>query len=389
MHEPAMEPEEFELFLSVLKRFVRERLMPAEVSVIASNDVPEDIQYEMRGMGLFGLTIPAEYGGIGVNASEEVEIAMTLSYAIPAFRTLVAMNWGVGSQGLVADGTPEQKAEWLPRLAAGEHGIFGLTEPDSGSDSAALKTRAVRDGDDYVLNGTKRFITNSPRASLMTIMARTHEGKLPGNAHVTAFLVPRNTPGVTIGRPDRKMGQRGALTADVVLQDVRVPASSILGGVEGNGFKTAMKVLDRGRIGVAAACIGLARRCLDEGMQYALQRNAFGEPIANFQLVQSMLADSKVEIYAAECMVRDAARKLDDGQRISIEASCCKLFASEMAFRVADRAVQIHGGAGYMQDSAIEHLFRDSRVFRIYEGTSQIQQLVIARAMMKSFNPTP
>jgi len=383
MHKPAMGVDELRMFIETLQRFVTDRLIPAEKQVIETDDVPADIQSEMTELGLFGLTIPQKYGGAGINASEEVEVAMTLSYAMPAFRTLVAMNWGVGSQGLVVDGTEEQKRQWLPRLAAGAHGVFGLTEPDSGSDSAGLKTRAVRDGDHYLLNGCKRFITNAPRAALITILARTHADRLPGNGHITAFLVPRDTPGVEISEPDRKMGQRGALTADVRLTDVRVPRTAILGDREGAGFRTAMKVLDRGRIGVAASCIGLARRCLDEALRYAGERQAFGKPIADFQLIQQMLAESQMEIYAGECMIREAARRLDSGQRISIEASCCKLFASEAAFRIADRAVQIHGGAGYMRDSVVEHLFRDARVFRIYEGTSQIQQLVIAREMIR------
>lgn len=282
------------------------------------------------------------------------------------------------------DGTDAQKAEWLPRIASGEIiTSFCLTEPHSGSDSAALRTSAVRDGDSYVLNGTKRYITNGPIAGLFLVMARTSSERLPKNAHVTAFLVPAGTAGVSLGAKDRKMGQAGAWSCDVYLEDVRVRASAIIGGIEGQGFATAMKSLDRGRINVAAVCVGQGRRILHEATRYAVEREQFGEPIGNFQLIQAMLADSKADLYAAECMLRDVARRYDSGERISLEASCAKMFCSEMVGRMADRAVQIHGGAGYMRDSAVERLYRDVRVFRIYEGTTQIQQMIIGKELTR------
>ena len=371
------------LLVDNVRRFVAERLIPNERQVADSDEVPPQIVAEMRALGLFGLSLPEAYGGLGLTMEEEVLVAFELARTSPAFRSLVGTNNGIGSQGIVLDGTEEQKRRWLPRLASGELiGAFALTEPGSGSDAASLTTTAMRDGDCYVLNGTKRFITNAPEAGLFTVMARTDRSN-PGAGGISAFAVERGTPGLSIGRPDAKMGQRGAHTADVIFDDCRVPAANLIGGREGVGFKTAMRVLDKGRLHIAAVCVGAAERMLDDALRYAVERRQFGKPIADFQLVQAMLADSRTEIYAARCMVLDAARRRDDGEDVSTEASCCKLFASEMCGRVADRAVQIHGGAGYIADYGIERFYRDVRLFRIYEGTSQIQQLVIARAMIR------
>ncbi len=376
--------ESFGLLLDTIRRFVRERLIPREREVVELDDIPADILAAMREMGLFGLTVPEEYGGLGLTMEEEVLVSMELCRASPAFRSIAGTNNGIGAQGIVIDGTEEQKRRYLPRLAKGELiGSFALTEPGAGSDAASLTTRAVREGDHYVLNGTKRYITNAPKAGVFTVMARTDPSTTDASG-VSAFVVERDTPGLTVGRPDAKMGQRGALTADVIFENVRVPAANLIGGREGIGFKTAMKVLDKGRIHVAAVCVGAAERILDEALAYAVQRKQFGQPIAEFQLVQAMLADSKAEVYAARSMVLDAARKRDEGRDVSTEASCCKLFASEMCGRVADRAVQILGGAGYMAEYAIERFYRDVRLFRLYEGTSQIQQLIIARNMIRS-----
>jgi len=372
-----------ELLLEAIRRFVRERLIPAEAEVTETDAMPEPIVREMRAMGLFGYALPREYGGLGLTVEEQCRVAFELCYASPVFRSYVGTNNGIGAMGIVIDGTPEQKSRWLPRMAAGEViGSFALTEPDHGSDAGALRTFARREGEEFVINGTKRYITNAPEASVFTLMART-DASQKGAAGVSAFLVERDTPGLTVAAPDRKMGQRGSHTADVILQDVRVPASALVGGVEGQGFKTAMKVLDRARLNIAAVCVGIAQRMLDDTLAYALQRRQFGQEIAGFQLVQAMLADSKAEIYAARSMVLEAARQADNGVNIITEASCAKLFASEMCTRVADRCVQIHGGAGYMQEYPIERLYRDVRLFRIFEGTSQIQQLVIARGMIR------
>ncbi|WP_092002130.1 acyl-CoA dehydrogenase family protein [Polaromonas sp. OV174] len=369
-----------------LHRYVRERLVPLEDQVAREERIPDEVIAEFRDMGLFGLTLPAEYGGLGLNMSQEVELVMELTWTSAAFRSLVSMNLGVGSHAILMDGTQEQRHRWLPDLASGKViAGFALTEPDSGSDSAALRTRAVRDGDHYVLNGSKRFISNAPLAGLFTVMARTSPERLPGNAHVSAFLVPADTPGLRVGEKDRKMGHSGAATADVYFDNVRIPASALLGGVEGRGFVSAMKALDRGRVNISALCVGQGKRILHEMLRYATERKQFGKPIAEFQLLQAMFADSKTDLYAAECMVRDTARRRDAGERISLEASCCKLFASEMVGRIADRCIQVYGGAGYMQESRVERFYRDVRLFRIYEGTSQIQQLVIAKELLKTF----
>jgi acyl-CoA dehydrogenase len=364
-------------------RFVRDRLIPNEALVADTDAVPEPIVAEMKALGLFGLSIPEAYGGLGLTMEEEVTIAFELGRTSPAFRSLLGTNNGIGSQGLVLDGTPEQKARYLPRLASGELiAAFALTEPGSGSDAASLSTSARRDGDHYVLNGTKRYITNAPEAGIFTVMARTDPAD-KGAHGISALIVERGTPGLALGKLDHKMGQRGAHTCDVIFEDCRVPASALIGGREGAGFATAMKVLDKGRLQIAAVCVAAAERMLADALAYALERRQFGEPIAHFQLVQAMLADSRAEIYAARSMVVDAARRRDEGRDVGTEAACAKLFASEMCGRVADRAVQIHGGAGYVSDYAIERFYRDVRLFRIYEGTSEIQRLVIARNMIR------
>jgi acyl-CoA dehydrogenase len=372
--------------LDTVERFVDERLAPLEAQVAEQDRIPEPIVAEMRELGLFGLSIPEEYGGLGLSMAEEVQVAFRLGKTSPAFRSLIGTNNGIGSQGIVIDGTPAQKARYLPRLASGEIiGAFCLTEPDVGSDAGALKTSARReDNETYILNGTKRYITNAPHAGLFTVFARTDPASTDAGG-VSAFLVEAGTPGVTVGKPDRKMGQQGAHTADVIFENARVPLDAIIGGPEreGQGFKTAMKVLDRGRLHIAAICVGAAERLITDSLSYAMDRRQFGQPIAEFQLIQAMLADSRTDAYAARCMVEETARRRDAGQNVSTEAACCKLFASEMVGRVADRAVQIHGGAGYIADYAVERFYRDVRLFRIYEGTSQIQQLLIARNMIR------
>ena len=378
-----LDPATYDQLLSTVRRFVTEKLRPREAEMAEADAVPADLVAEMKALGLFGLSIPPEYGGLGLTMSEEVGVAIELGHASPAFRSLFGTNNGIGSQGIIIDGTEEQKRAYLPKLARGEIiGSFALTEPEAGSDAASIRTAAKRDGDHYIVNGTKRFITNAPQAGLFTLMARTNSAE-KGAAGISAFLVERGTPGLRIGKPERKMGQQGAQVADVILEDARVPASAIIGGREGQGFYTAMKVLDRGRLHIAAVCVGVAERLIADSLTYAIGRKQFGKPIAEFQLVQAMLADSRMEAYAARTMVVDAARKRDDGRNVTLEASCCKLYASEMVGRVADRAVQIHGGSGYIADHGIERFYRDVRLFRLYEGTSQIQQLVIARQMIE------
>jgi acyl-CoA dehydrogenase len=376
----------FAVLLQEVRALVREQLLGAEDEVEKTGRIPERILGQMKQLGLFGLTIPREYGGRGLSTPQEAEIVMELTWASAAFRSIIGINLGVGSQGLVMDGTEAQKRFWLPKIASGDViTSFALTEPDAGSDAAAIKTIAARDGDCYVLNGVKRYITNAPCAGVITVMARTHPDNLPRNAHVTAFLVAADTPGLSIGSDNRKMGQDGSLSADIVLKDVRVPAEDILGAQEGKGFSTAMKVLDRSRIHIAAVCTGQARRILHEALRHASTRKQFGQPIGEFELVQAMLADSQAELYAMECMVRETAQRHHEGKRVSLEASSIKMFASEAVGRIADRAVQIFGGAGYMKESVVERLYRDVRLFRIYEGTTQMQQIIIARNMTRNF----
>src|SRR5579872_6127975 len=368
--------------IEAVRRFVSERLRPLEAKVAEDDAIPDDVVEEMRQLGLFGLSIPEEYGGLGLSMEDECGVAVELGRTSPAFRSVFGTNVGIGSQGLVMFGTPEQKAKWLPDIASGELVTsFALTEPEAGSDSAAVQTRARRDGDVYVLNGQKRFITNANKAALFTVMARSDPEK-KGAAGVSAFVVPRDLPGLSIGKPEKKMGQQGAHICDVIFEDVRVPAENRL-GAEGEGFKVAMQVLDRGRLHISAVCVGVAERLIADCVAYATERKQFGQPIAGFQLIQGMIADSKTEAMAARALTLETARKRDAGETVTLEAAAAKYFASEMVGRVADRAVQIFGGSGYVADHGIERLYRDVRIFRIYEGTSQIQQVVIARETLK------
>jgi len=378
----ALDLETREQLIDTVRRFVTERLRPLEGKVAEDDAVPDDVVAEMRELGLFGLSIDPEYGGLGLTMEEECLVAVEMGRTSPAFRSVFGTNVGIGSQGLVMFGTDEQKAHWLPAIASGELVTsFALTEPEAGSDSAAVQTRAVRDGDHYVVNGSKRFITNADKAGLFTVMARTNPSE-PGARGVSAFLVPADSAGLSIGKPEKKMGQHGAHVCDVVFEDVRVPAANRL-GAEGQGFKVAMQVLDRGRLHISAVCVGAAERLIADCVAYARERRQFGKPITEFQLVQAMIADSRTEAMAARALMLETARKRDQGAAITLEAAAAKYFASEMVGRVADRAVQVFGGAGYIADYGIERFYRDVRLFRIYEGSSQIQQLVIARETLR------
>lgn len=377
----ALDPEIFDALLEGVRRFVAERLRPLEAQVSETDEIPDDLVQDMRELGLFGLSISEDYGGLGLNMEEEVRIAFELGRTSPAMRSTFGTNVGIGSQGLVMDGNEAQKAKYLPLIASGEIiTSFALTEPDVGSDSGSVKTRAELDGDAYVLNGSKRYITNADKADLFTVMARTGG---PGPKGVTAFLVPRDLPGLSVGKPERKMGQQGAHVCDVNFDNVRVPVDNRL-GAEGDGFKVAMRVLDRGRLHISAVCIGAAERLIADSIAYAKDRQQFGKPIAEFQLIQAMIADSVAECKAAKALVLQTAQAKDRGERITEDCACAKLIASEMVGRVADRAVQIFGGAGYIADYGIERFYRDVRLFRIYEGTSEIQRTIIAREALRS-----
>lgn len=379
-----IDDDTFEQLRDAVERFVEKRLIPNEMRVEETDQIPEQIVREMKELGLFGLTIPAEYGGLGLNASRETEIAMALGHTAPAFRSLFGTNIGIGARGLILAGTAEQKQQYLPQLATGEMiASFALTEPDSGSDPASLTTKATRDGNDYLITGTKRYITNAERAGLFTVMARTDIAQEGADA-ISAFLVPANLPGLTIGKKDRKMGQRGTTTSDVSFDNVRVPATAIIGLTPGQGFKLSMRVLDRGRIHIAALATGMCDRLISEMINYSTNRKQFGQPISEFQLIQAMIADSYTDYVAARALVRTTAAEYDANGAARINASAVKYFATEAVGRIADRAVQLYGGAGYISEYAVERFYRDVRLFRIYEGTSQIQQLLIARQLLKS-----
>ncbi|MDE2253438.1 MAG: acyl-CoA dehydrogenase family protein [Betaproteobacteria bacterium] len=384
----ALDAESFDILLHTIQRFVRERLVPAENYLEEHDDVPADIIDDMKAMGLFGLTVPEEYGGIGLSVGQELVVNYELGRTAAAFRSVFGTNIGIGSQGILMDGTPEQKAEYLPKVASGELIMsFALTEPDAGTDAASLKTRAALDGDHYVLNGTKRYITNAPRAGAFTLMACTGG---PGAGGVSSFIVPAHTPGLKLGKTDKKMGQRRTKTCDVILENVRVPVANIIGGVPGQGFKAAMKVLDRGRLNIAAVSCGMASRILDESRRYARERKQFGKAIGQFQLIQAMLADSQAELLAGWSLVKDVALRFDakpahvSDPDVSMRVSCAKLFATEMVGRVADRGVQIHGGAGYINEYPVERFYRDARLLRLYEGTTQVKQLIIGRELLRA-----
>lgn len=375
--------ESFDLFLDSLRSFVRERLVPNEERVAREDSVPDELVAEMAAQHMFGYSIPEAYGGLGLTMEELALAAMELSQCSVAFRARVGTNTGIGSEGLVADGTAEQKQRYLPDLAAGRKtASFALTEPEAGSDATALKTSARRDGGDFVLNGTKCFITNAPIADLFTVMGRTDPDK-PGAGGISAFIVERSTPGLSVGKPYGKMGQAGSPVSEVHFENCRVPAANLIGGLEGQGFKTAMKVLNKQRIHLAALCIGPAVRMLNDAMAFVAGRRQFGQALMGFQLVQAMIAECQTEIQAARALVLQTARQRDAGEDVTMNASICKYFSSEMCGRVADRCVQMLGGYGYIADYGMERFYRDVRLFRLYEGTSQIHQLTIARHSLK------
>ncbi|HEY7488020.1 MAG TPA: acyl-CoA dehydrogenase family protein [Streptosporangiaceae bacterium] len=376
-----MDAQDFGDVLAAVRAFVRDQVIPREDEIEETDEIPADLRETAKRMGLFGYALPEAYGGLGLNLSEEVRLAFELGYACPAFRSMFGTSNGIAGQVLVNSGTPEQRDAWLPRLAGGEVvGAFALTEAEAGSDPSTLTTTATKDGDDYIISGAKRFITNAPEADVFMVFARTGGS---GSRGISTFLVEKGSPGLKVGPPDVKMGQRGAHTAEVFFDGVRVPAANLI-GAEGSGFRTAMASLAHGRVSIAAVCVGLAQRLLDETVQYARDRSQGGHKIGEYQLVQGLIADSQTELYAGRAMVLEAARAYDAGEDTKLGPSCAKYFCSEMLGRVADRAVQVFGGMGYMRGVPVERFYRDARLFRIYEGTSQIQQLVIARRLLSA-----
>ena len=379
----AFDAETRAALIEQVRRFVTETCVPVEAQVGEEDAVPQHVIDEMKALGLFGIAVPEEYGGLYLDMETECLVAFELGKTSPAFRSVAGTNIGIGSQALILFGTQAQKSKWLPGIASGDLiASFALTEPEAGSDAAGLKTKATLDGDHYILNGTKRYITNANKADLFTVMARTNPNE-PGSKGVSAFIVERGTPGVSVGTPEKKMGQQGAHICDVIFENARVPAENLI-AKEGEGFKVAMSVLDKGRLHISAVATGVSKRLIREMVNYALERKQFGKPIFEHQMIQSMIADSQAETYAAECMILDAARRRDAGEDVTMLASSAKLFATEACGRVADRAVQVFGGAGYVTDYGIERFYRDVRIFRLYEGTSQIQQIIIARELARA-----
>ena len=377
-----MHDAEFTDVLDAVRSFVRTKVVPREDEIEEADAIPADLRRAAAEMGLFGYTLPAEYGGLGASLSQDVRLAFELGYTTPAFRSMFGTNNGIAGQVLVNSGTDEQKQRWLPALAEGAIASFALTEAEAGSDPSGLTTKATRDGDGYLLSGAKRFITNAPLADLFVVFART-DPAARGTHGISVFLVEAGRDGVRVGPKDRKMGQAGAWTAEVLFDEVEVPASALVGGQEGAGFGAAMRSLVRGRVHIAAICVGMADRLLAESVAHARSARQGGQPIGEFQLVQAMLAEIQTGAYAGRAVVSDAARKYDSGADRRIGPSAAKLFCSEMVGRAADLAVQVHGGLGYMHGIPVERMYRDARLFRIYEGTSEIQKLIIGRALIR------
>jgi len=381
--QTAVSSEDFRFVLRQVRDFVRNDVVPRENEIMRENAIPDDIRRAAAEMGLFGYAIPAEWGGLGLDLTQDVELAMEFGYTTLSLRSMFGTNNGIAGQVLVGFGTDEQRKTWLERIASGDVvASFALTEPGAGSNPAGLKTRARRDGTDWVIDGSKQFITNAPVADLFVVFARTRdaEGKDPG---IAVFLVPADTPGLSVGAKDVKMGQEGSLTSTVAFDGVRVPAEALVGADEATGYKAAMTSLARGRVHIAALAVGTAQRALDESVAYAAQSTQGGEIIGNFQLVQAMIADQQTGVMAGRALVRDAARAYVSGEDRRIAPSAAKLYCTEMAGRVADLAVQVHGGAGYLREVPVERIYRDVRLLRLYEGTSEIQRLIIGGGLVR------
>jgi acyl-CoA dehydrogenase len=378
-----MDDTEFRPILNAVRDFITQQVRPAEGTIESTDDIPDDLRKQAAEMGLFGYALPIEYGGLSLNAVEDVQLAMEFGRTTPSFRSMFGTNNGIAGQVLVNAGTDAQRERFLPQLASGEMvASFALTEPEAGSDPSGLRTTARKGDGCYTLNGRKRFITNALRSDLLMVFARTGDIS-EGNKGTSVFIVDTDSDGVTVGPKDVKMGQRGSTTSDVILDDVRVPAANLVGETEGAGFSAAMKSLAKGRLHIAGICVGMADRLLEESVAFAATSKQGGEPIGRFQLVQGMLADIATGLYAGRTMVLDAARKWDDGNDRRLAPSQAKLFCSEMVGRAADLAVQVHGGMGYINTVPVERFYRDARLFRIYEGTSEVQRTIIARALLK------
>jgi len=378
-----MDADVFAQVRDAVRQLVREVVVPREEEIDLDDRIPDELRSAAADMGLFGYALPEEFGGLGVSMSEDVQLAFEFGYTTPAFRSLFGTNNGIAGQVIAKFGSEEQRKAYLPRLAAGELiGSFALTEAEAGSDPAGLRTTAVRDGDGWVVNGGKRYITNAPIADLFVVFARSDPAERGGRG-ISTFVVDAHAPGVTVGPKDKKMGQSGAWTAEVFFDDARVGADALI-GEEGRGYAKALTVLSRGRLHIAALCVGMAQRVLDESVAYAATAKQGGAPIGRFQLVQAMLADMHTELLAARSMVVEVAARYDSGEDTSVGPSAAKLFCSEMVGRATDRAVQVHGGLGYLRTTPVERFYRDARLYRLYEGTSEVQKVIIGGALLRA-----
>jgi acyl-CoA dehydrogenase len=374
-------PKEAEALRDQIRNLVRTELIPNEYKIEETGKVPADVLAKMKEMGLFGLTIPEQYGGLGLDCLTTALIIEELGWSHSVYRSLVTNNIGLGSQSIILSGTEEQKQYYLPKMASGEIvSAFSLSEPHAGSDTSALRTTAVRDGDHYVLNGVKHFVTNGSTADVITVMAVTNPD-VTVRDRISTFIVEKGTPGFRVNKIQETMGPRGYAPAELTFSDCRIPAKNRV-GPEGLGLKLALKVLAHGRVMLAAAAVGLGQRLLTESVKYAKMREQFGKPIASFQGIQFMLADMETKLYTSRILAYNTAWLVDKERCTRKEAGIAKLFASESLGFIADSAVQIFGGMGYMKELPIERMYREARFYRIVEGTSEIQRMVIAKELL-------
>lgn len=374
--------KEMQQMKEMIRNFVEREVEPFAIQIEEEDAIPKHLVEKAKDLGLFGISIPEQYGGIGLNAVGKATVLEQLGRTHNGFVSLISAHTGIGSTGLVKLASEHLKNKYLPEMAAGTKiGAFALSEPGAGSDATNLATSAEKKGDYWVMNGTKHFITNGPIADVYTVFALTDKDK-GAKGGITAFLVERDFPGLTVGKKDKKMGLRGSYTSQVIFEDCIIPEENVIGEV-GMGYISALKILGEGRVGLAARAVGSSGKLIELSAKYAKERIQFGKPIADNQAIQWMLADMATETEAARALTMMAAQKIDEGKKVIKEASMAKLFASDVFNRVADKAVQIHGGMGYMAEYPVERFYRDARITKIYEGTNEIQRLIIARNVLE------
>ncbi|CAH0299515.1 acyl-CoA dehydrogenase family protein [Peribacillus simplex] len=374
--------KEMQQMKEMIRNFVEREVEPYAIQIEEEDAIPEHLVEKAKDLGLFGISIPEQYGGIGLNAVGKATVLEQLGRTHNGFVSLISAHTGIGSTGLVKLASEHLKNKYLPEMAAGTKiGAFALSEPGAGSDATNLATSAEKKGDYWVMNGTKHFITNGPIADVYTVFALTDKDK-GAKGGITAFLVERDFPGLIVGKKDKKMGLRGSYTSQVIFENCIIPEENVIGEV-GMGYISALKILGEGRVGLAARAVGSSGKLIELSAKYAKERIQFGKPIADNQAIQWMLADMATETEAARALTMMAAQKIDEGKKVIKEASMAKLFASDVFNRVADKAVQIHGGMGYMAEYPVERFYRDARITKIYEGTNEIQRLIIARNVLE------